>query len=58
MALKIIDFGTPEYQQMIKMREEILRKPLGLSFTESEIEKEKDNLLSVHLKMNKCLAVV
>ena len=45
MALKIIDFGTPEYQQMIKMREEILRKPLGLSFSESEIEKEKDNLL-------------
>jgi len=45
MALKIIDFGTPEYQQMIKMREEILRKPLGLSFTESEIEKEKENLL-------------
>ena len=39
MALKIIDFGTPEYQQMIKMREEILRKPLVLSFTESEIEK-------------------
>ena len=45
MALKIIDFGTPEYQQMIKMREEILRKPLGLGFTESEIEKEKENLL-------------
>ena len=45
MALKIIDFGTPEYQQMLKMREEILRKPLGLSFTESEIDKEKDNLL-------------
>jgi N-acetylglutamate synthase-like GNAT family acetyltransferase len=45
MALKIIDFDTPEYRQMLKMREEILRKPLGLSFTESEIEKEKDNLL-------------
>ena len=57
MALKIIDFGTPEYQQMIKMREDILRKPLGLSFTESEIEKEKKIFLSLHLKMNKCLAV-
>ncbi|HET6768943.1 MAG TPA: GNAT family N-acetyltransferase [Chitinophagaceae bacterium] len=44
MALKIIDFGTPEYQQMIKMREEILRKPLGLTFSPDEIEKEKDNL--------------
>jgi GNAT superfamily N-acetyltransferase len=45
MALKIIDFGTPEYQQMIKMREDILRKPLGLTFSKEEIEKEKDNLL-------------
>jgi len=45
MALKIIDFGTPEYQQMIKMREDILRKPLGLTFSHDEIEKEKDNLL-------------
>jgi GNAT superfamily N-acetyltransferase len=44
MALKIIDFGTPEYQQMIKMREEMLRKPLGLTFSPDEIEKEKDNL--------------
>ena len=32
MALKIIDHGTNEYQQMVKMREDILRKPLGLSF--------------------------
>jgi predicted GNAT family N-acyltransferase len=45
MALKIIDYGSPEYQQMIKMREEILRKPLGLSFSPNEIEGEKDNLL-------------
>src|SRR5262245_36309528 len=45
MALKIIDFGTPEYQQMIKMREDILRKPLGLTFSQAEIETEKDNLL-------------
>src|SRR5262245_55989383 len=45
MALKIIDYGTPEYQQMIKMREDILRKPLGLVFSMDEIEMEKDNLL-------------
>ena len=44
MALKILDFGTPEYGQMIKLRDEILRKPLGLSFSESELEKEKNYL--------------
>lgn len=44
MALKIIDHGTAEYQQMVKLRDEILRKPLGLSFTPEELEKEKNNL--------------
>jgi N-acetylglutamate synthase-like GNAT family acetyltransferase len=44
MALKIIDYGTPEYRQMVKMRDEILRKPLGLSFTEDELVSEKNNL--------------
>jgi len=44
MALKIIDFGSTEYQQMVKMRDEILRRPLGLSFSADEIEKEKENL--------------
>jgi len=45
MALKIIDHGSKEYQQMIKLREDILRKPLGLSFDEKELEEEKDNML-------------
>ena len=45
MALKIIDHGTPEYAQMIKLRDDILRKPLGLSFSPEELEKEKDNIL-------------
>lgn len=44
MALKIIDYGTAEYQQMIKLRDDILRKPLGLSFSEEELENEKNNL--------------
>jgi len=44
MALKIIDHGTAEYERMVKLRDEILRKPLGLSFTKEELEKEKNNL--------------
>jgi predicted GNAT family N-acyltransferase len=44
MALKIVDYGSPEYQQMVKLRYEVLRKPLGLSFSQNELEKEKDNL--------------
>lgn len=45
MALKIIDHGTKEYLQMIKLRDDILRRPLGLTFTPEELESEKDNLL-------------
>ena len=45
MALKIIDFGSPEYQQMVKLRDTVLRKPLGLTFTQEDLESEKDNIL-------------
>jgi len=45
MALKIIDHGTKEYQQMVKLRDDMLRRPLGLTFTRDELEEEKTNLL-------------
>jgi predicted GNAT family N-acyltransferase len=45
MALKIIDHGTTEYQQMLKLRDDILRKPLGLTFSENELDEEKEHLL-------------
>ena len=44
MALKIIDYGTKEYKQVLKLRDEILRKPLGLNFSQEELEKEKNNM--------------
>lgn len=45
MALKIIDHGSPEYRQMVKLRDDILRKPLGLGFTEEELAEEAKNIL-------------
>ena len=45
MGLKQIDHGTKEYQQMIKLRKEILRQPLGLSFTPEELAREKEDIL-------------
>jgi GNAT superfamily N-acetyltransferase len=45
MALKIIDHGSPEYRQMVKLRDDVLRKPLGLGFTPAELENEKENML-------------
>lgn len=43
--MKIIDHGSQEYRKMVQLRDDILRKPLGLHFTEEELESEKDNLL-------------
>ncbi|HTI09005.1 MAG TPA: GNAT family N-acetyltransferase [Puia sp.] len=45
MALRIIDHGTKEYQQMVNLRNEILRKPLGLALLAEELEKEKEDVL-------------
>lgn len=45
MALKQIYHGSKDYEKMVKLRYEIMRKPLGLSFTEEELQKEKDDIL-------------
>jgi ribosomal protein S18 acetylase RimI-like enzyme len=45
MPLKEIDFGTKEYEQMLELRYEVLRKPLGLSFTDNEMERSKSDIL-------------
>ncbi|MCX6208956.1 MAG: GNAT family N-acetyltransferase [Bacteroidetes bacterium] len=45
MALKIIDHDTPEYHQMVDLRYQVLRKPLGLTFTTEDLEKEKNDIL-------------
>ena len=45
MALKQIDHGSKEYQKMVQLRMEILRKPLGLSFTKDELDKEINDIL-------------
>jgi predicted GNAT family N-acyltransferase len=45
MALKILEYGTKEYDEMIELRNTMLRKPLGLSFDKEDIANEKDYLL-------------
>lgn len=45
MALKQIDHGTKEYKQMVNLRDAVLRKPLGLSFSPEELAREKEDIL-------------
>ncbi|MEO8861933.1 MAG: GNAT family N-acetyltransferase [Ginsengibacter sp.] len=45
MPIKIIDYGTKEYKQMIDLRYDILRKPLHLSFETNQLDNEKNDIL-------------
>lgn len=55
MPLKIIDHGTKEYQQMIDLRNEILRKPLGLLLTGGDIDADRNNILIAAFEDDKML---
>lgn len=55
MPIKQIDHGTKEYQQMVELRNDILRKPLGLSFDSKELHREKDDILIAALEEDKML---
>lgn len=45
MALKLIEHGSPEYKQMLDLRYQILRQPLGLSFDDVQLAAEKEDIL-------------
>ncbi len=45
MALKQIYHGSKEYDLMVKLRYEIMRKPLGLDFSVEELSREKEDIL-------------
>ncbi len=45
MAVKLIDHGSKDYEQMIALRHALLRKPLGLSFDDAELKDEINDIL-------------
>jgi N-acetylglutamate synthase-like GNAT family acetyltransferase len=56
MALKQIQYGSDDYKKMVALRLAILRKPLGLSFSNEELEKEKNDILIGAFEEDKMLA--
>lgn len=40
----IVEYGSEDYNKAVALREEILRKPLGLFFTQEELEQEKEHV--------------
>ncbi|MFS8082148.1 MAG: GNAT family N-acetyltransferase [Ginsengibacter sp.] len=45
MPIKQIDHGSAQYDQMVNLRHEILRKPLDLTFESAELDDEKNDIL-------------
>lgn len=39
-----IEFGTPEYDEAIRLRYLLLRKPLGMEYNEAQLEEEFDQV--------------
>lgn len=44
LVLKQIEYKTPEWIQAVRLRERILREPLGSKFTEQELNDEHDHI--------------
>ena len=40
MYCTIIEWGTPEYEETVALRDEVLRKPLNLKFNSKDLAKE------------------
>ena len=44
MGLHIIDYDSKEYLDMVELRNQLLRKPLGLSLLKDDLLNEKNNI--------------
>lgn len=45
MEFKTIAYNSPEYKEMVDLRYRILREPLGLTFSEEDLVKDKNDIL-------------
>lgn len=45
LHLRAIEYGSADHHQMIRLREDLLRRPLGLTFSPSVLGQERSDLL-------------
>lgn len=45
MEVRLIEYKTPEYDRMVALRDDVLRKPLGMAFGGEYLGKDKDSYL-------------
>jgi len=52
----IVTYGSPEYKTMCKLRDEVLRKPIGLRLTEAETIRDINDILLAYIDNGEALA--
>ncbi len=44
MRIEFVNYLSEQYYEILKLRREVLRKPLGLDYNDSQLLEEKDDL--------------
>ena len=52
--MELIAYHSPEYHEMLALRYKILREPLGLTFSEEDLQREKDDVF-IEYRENKSI---
>lgn len=53
---RIVEHSSDDWRKAIKLREDILRKPLGLIFSQEELDEERNHIQIVGLQNNDIIA--
>ena len=58
MEIKQIKYQSPEYKQSLNLRNKILRKPLGMVFTDNFLQHDAEDFIIGLFEKNKIIAVL
>ena len=58
MKIEIASFGSKRQKESVSLRDSVLRKPLGLQFTEEELEQENNQIHIVAIEENEVIGVL
>ena len=56
LSFQIVPYASPEYIEAVALREDVLRRPIGLSFSQVELEAEKEHIHITGLLGNRITA--
>ena len=48
MEIRIVEYGSDDYKKMVRLRERVLREPLGMKFKPEYLAQDKDD---IHIAM-------